>query len=196
MKEREHEAVATIEQDAHVSAAALRFGSDAVGALVVVDERQRPVGMLTDRDVTIRVVAAGLVAADPRVRDVMSQPLITADPDDALDAILVRMHQHGVRRVPLVRGNKLVGIVALDDVLSDVAQQLHDLASAADRELRQARRQAAFDELRQEFEERLNQALGVVGQVTGEAEKVVARVVRDLREGLQRTFRRDEPRGR
>ena len=184
--------VATIDQDEHVATAALHFANDAVGSLVVLDERKRPVGILTDRDVTIRVVATDLHAANPRVRDVMSQPLITASPDEQLEAILVKMHQHGIRRVPLVKGTRLVGIVAFDDVLGDVAQELHDLASAADRELRQARRQAAFDDLRQEFEEKLNQAAGVVGHLTGEAEKVVGRVVRDLREGLHKAFRRDD----
>jgi CBS domain-containing protein len=105
-----------------------------IGSLVIVDEADRgrfPVGMLTDRDIAVAVVAPAL---DPRtltVGEVMSGELVTAsEQDDILDT-LQRMRRRGVRRVPVLAANgTLAGIVTLDDLLELVAEQLGDIVKA------------------------------------------------------------------
>jgi CBS domain-containing protein len=86
-----------------------------VGSLPITDE-EKLVGMITDRDITTRVVAE---AADPKttsVGDVFSRDLISVEPDKDLDEALQLMARHQVRRLPVVENGKLVGIVAQADI--------------------------------------------------------------------------------
>jgi CBS domain-containing protein len=86
-----------------------------VGSLPVTDN-ERLVGMITDRDITTRVVAE---AADPRtisVGDVFSRDLISVEPDQDLDEALRLMAHHQVRRLPVIENGSLVGIVAQADI--------------------------------------------------------------------------------
>jgi len=95
--------------------AAQRMREGDVGSLPVV-ENERLVGMITDRDITTRVVAE---SADPRttsVEDIYSRDVVTVEPDTSLDEALRLMARHQVRRVPVVENGKLVGIVAQADI--------------------------------------------------------------------------------
>ncbi len=86
-----------------------------VGSVVVVDQGQAPVAMVTDRDLAVRVFAEQVEAASP-VGDHASRPLVCGDPDMELDEAAALMVQHRVRRLPVVDGDSLVGIVTLDDI--------------------------------------------------------------------------------
>lgn len=121
---------ATIPADASVLEAARRMVDGAVGCLVVLDAKGRPCGILTDRDLSIRVVAEGRDPARTLVAKAMSAPLIAARPGDPMDAILARMEQYGIRRVPLVSDGVLVGVVRLDDLLLEFGRELADLGTA------------------------------------------------------------------
>ncbi len=115
-----------------------------IGSVVIVDESARgriPVGMLTDRDIAIAVVAQAL---DPRTLtagEVMSGELVTANEQDDMLDTLQRMRRRGVRRVPvLTAAGALAGIVTLDDLLELVAEQLGDVVKAiATEQSREAR---------------------------------------------------------
>lgn len=86
-----------------------------VGSVVIVDSAGRPVAMLTDRDLALRVFAEGLEPALPALERA-SRPLICGEPEMDLDEAAALMVQHRVRRLPVVRGEELVGIVTLDDI--------------------------------------------------------------------------------
>ena len=115
-----------------------------IGSLVIVDDSGRgriPVGMLTDRDIAIAVVAQAL---DPRTLtagEVMSGELVTANEQDDMLDTLQRMRRRGIRRVPvLTAAGTLAGIVTLDDLLELVAEQLGDVVKAiATEQSREAR---------------------------------------------------------
>jgi CBS domain-containing protein len=116
-----------------------------VGSVVIVDAipAGKPVGILTDRDIVVEVIAAGL---DPRamtVGEIMSAPPLTVrDDDDALTA-LKAMRLRGVRRVPVVdAAGLLVGIASLDDLLENTGDALNDivLAMRSERSLESWRR--------------------------------------------------------
>ncbi len=105
-----------------------------VGSLVVVDESARgkvPSGILTDRDITVGVLAKDVDPRTLRVGEVMSREVVTVrEQDDVLDALRV-MRGRGVRRLPVTGADGvLIGILSLDDVLEEVAEQLGDLARA------------------------------------------------------------------
>jgi len=86
-----------------------------VGSVVIVDSAGSPVAMITDRDIAVRVLAE---RADPEspVGEHASRPLICGDPAMELDEAAALMVQHGVRRLPVVDGERLAGIVTLDDI--------------------------------------------------------------------------------
>jgi CBS domain-containing protein len=115
-----------------------------VGSLVVVEERTEgrvPVGILTDRDIVIAVVAGEV---DPRtltVGEVMGAKLVTVRETDSVFDVLRLMRSSGIRRVPvLAPGGTLAGIVTVDDLLEVVAEQLNDLVRAIGSErVREAR---------------------------------------------------------
>jgi CBS domain-containing protein len=98
-------------------AAALMKNED-VGSLPLV-EGERLVGVLTDRDVVMRVVAEGRDPQAVRVGEIASRELVSAEPEQALDQALRLMARHRVRRLPVVEGGRLVGILALADVADE-----------------------------------------------------------------------------
>jgi CBS domain-containing protein len=88
---------------------------------VLVTEAGRLVGILTDRDVVVRVVAEGRDASRTLVGDVCSRRLATLDASDAVDTAVAKMREASVRRLPVVEGDQLVGIVALGDLAMERA---------------------------------------------------------------------------
>lgn len=104
-----------------------------VGALPVC-EGNRLLGMITDRDITVRAVAAGSVPAETRVSEVMSEGVRWVREDDSTDAVTKSMGGMQVRRVPVLNSyDELVGIVSL----GDLSTQRIDEADAALREISQ-----------------------------------------------------------
>ena len=105
----------SIGASASVVEAARMMREDDIGSLPITDDEQL-VGMITDRDITMRVVAE---AADPNatsVEDVYSRDLISVEPDNDLEEALGLMARHQVRRLPVVEDGRLVGIVAQADI--------------------------------------------------------------------------------
>jgi len=101
--------------DSIVDAAKLMKGED-TGVAPIVDG-DRLVGVITDRDIAIRVVAEGRDPESTKVDEIASQNLVTIDPQQNLDEALRLMAQHQVRRLPVVEEDgKLVGIIAQADV--------------------------------------------------------------------------------
>jgi len=115
-----------------------------IGSLVVVEETDKgrvPVGILTDRDIVVAVVAGEV---DPRtltVGEVMQGELLTVREEDSVFDALRLMRRRGIRRVPVVTmTGTLAGIVTIDDLLGIVAEQLDDLVRAiAAEQAREAR---------------------------------------------------------
>jgi CBS domain-containing protein len=86
-----------------------------IGSLPVT-ESGRLVGMITDRDLTTRVVAEAAVPETTSVEDVYSRDLISVEPDNDLEEALKLMARHQVRRLPVVENGRLVGMVAQADI--------------------------------------------------------------------------------
>jgi CBS domain-containing protein len=124
--------IAVVEPETCILVVAQLMRKHHVGALVVVDaeEKSRAVGIISDRDLVLGLIAEEL---DPKVftaGDMMSTNLVTASPDtDAMVAIKL-MQEHKVRRLIIAdKENRLVGIVTMEDLLQLLANGLSDLAS-------------------------------------------------------------------
>src|SRR5215813_12244465 len=120
----------SISQSASVVEAARLMREEHIGSLPITDD-EKLVGMITDRDITTRVVAE---AGDPKqtsVGEVYSQNLISIEPDQDLDEALQLMARHQVRRLPVVENGRLVGIVAQADIaLSEKEKKTGELLEA------------------------------------------------------------------
>lgn len=110
-----------VRADAAIEEAAQIMELEDVGSLPVVDDDGRLLGIVTDRDIAVRAVSRGRGPATP-VGEVASNEVVTVSPDDDLDAALDQMARHRVRRLPVVHGEVLVGIVAQ----ADVAREAND----------------------------------------------------------------------
>ena len=101
-------------QDAVIDCAKLMASED-VGPIPIV-EGERLVGLVTDRDIVLRVVAEGRDPKSTTLGDIASTDLVTVAPDDDLEHALELMGGNQVRRLPVVQGDRLIGIVAQADV--------------------------------------------------------------------------------
>jgi CBS domain-containing protein len=107
--------VKACEPTATVVDAAKVMAQEDVGPVPIVEDG-RLVGIVTDRDIVVKVVAKGGDSATTTVGDIASGNLVTISPDDDLGDALGLMAAHQVRRLPVVEGDRLVGIVAQADV--------------------------------------------------------------------------------
>ena len=108
-----------------------------VGDLIVVNEngKRQPVGIITDRDITINVVALGLDPDVMTVGDIMGRELVTLHEDQGILETIRQMRLRGVRRLPIVgEDGALVGIITVDDLVALLANELNDLSKVIWRE--------------------------------------------------------------
>lgn len=114
--------------------AARLMREDHVGALVVIEQvagATRPVGIVTDRDIVVAVVAAGVAPQSLTVDDVMAPQLVVVTEDQGLFELVEKMADEGVRRLPVVTADgRLCGIVTADDVVRVLAMTFGSLAAA------------------------------------------------------------------
>lgn len=115
--------------------AAGRMHSRKVGTLVVVDEGNRPIGILTDRDVAVRVVAEARDSTGTLVSEIMTPHPDTVREDASLEDALRLMRAGPFRRVPVVdEKGRLIGLLSLDDVLRVLAQEFAEISRLVEQE--------------------------------------------------------------
>lgn len=126
--------VVTISPDATVLEAAKLMHSKHIGCLVVTDN-SRPTGILTDRDIVLKLVASEKKPEETAVKNIMTtNPTMVNVNYDVLDAVRL-MRNRGVRRLPVIDEHRhLLGIITLDDVLTAFGAELGDLAGAVQKE--------------------------------------------------------------
>lgn len=117
--------VVTIAAGASVAEAAALMDRRVVGALVVLDG-DRPVGIVTDRDLVVRGLARG-VPGDARVDSVMTTELVTLPADADLRQALTTFYSHNFRRLPLVEDGRIAGMITTDDLVIDLVNDLGTL---------------------------------------------------------------------
>ena len=125
--------VITIESDASLREAAASMRENHVGALVVTDalESSRVAGVVTDRDLAIEVLAAGLDASAIRIGQLVKGALVSVPGSGSLQDAVIAMEEGGVRRLLVTDGGgRVIGFLSSDDVLDAVAAELGGLARA------------------------------------------------------------------
>lgn len=130
--------VVIVEPDASALDAARLMREHHVGTLIVVEKagnESRPKGIVTDRDLVLEILAPNLNSESISVSDIMNETLYTAREDDQVVDVVHAMRSHGVRRIPVVNGEgNLEGIVAIDDLVVLIAEEMGEIAKLIARE--------------------------------------------------------------
>ncbi len=127
--------VSTVKRSDEVSAAARLMREDHVGYLVVVETDDlgrfpRPIGVLTDRDLVVLLLARDVTPSAVSVGDVMTANPVTIRESDSIETALQKMREHGVRRMPVVDvSGDLVGVLSTDDILRVLAWDAQDIVT-------------------------------------------------------------------
>lgn len=136
MAERIHDVMTTnpetLPESTTVREAAEAMRANDIGDVVVVDDNGKLSGILTDRDIVVRVVAEGRDPRTTRIGDIASRDLTAVSPDDPVDRAVQLMRDKAIRRLPAVDKGKPVGIVSIGDLAldRDPGSALADISAA------------------------------------------------------------------
>lgn len=126
------------ERDCSVLEASRLMREHHVGTLVIVEKDDgtiRPIGLVTDRDLVVEVMAAHLDPESVRIGEIMTDPLCTVRERTGVFETMRVMREHGIRRVPVVdERTSLQGIVAVDDLIGVMAEEMNEFAGLIARE--------------------------------------------------------------
>ena len=109
------------DESVQVAAQTLAEGDD--HALLVLDDDSRLLGIVTERDITVRAVADAKPAESTPIQDIMSSQLFTCGPEDDVDALAVALHERQIDQVPVLDGDRVVGVLLLADLAAGFAGQ-------------------------------------------------------------------------
>ena len=109
--------VITVEVEATVRQAVDLMNKNEIGCLVVVDEEEKPVGIVTERDLLKRVLAKRKDPVRVKVMQIMSKPLVTGTPHMDIEAAARLMFKKKIKKLPIVENGRLVGLVTLTDLV-------------------------------------------------------------------------------
>ena len=115
-----------------VAEAAEKMAQNDYGAMPICNGEGRLQGMLTDRDIVVKVIAAGKDPRDTKVEELADQPeVLTIGADDSVEEALRTMKKHKVRRLPVIDGTELVGMVSQGDIATNYPEEkVGDLVEA------------------------------------------------------------------
>jgi len=117
--------VITVAPNDSVRGAAKRMADNEVGTLVILDAHERPIGIITDRDISVRCVARDLNPDTTQVAAVMTSPVMAVTEATPIEDALTKMARVKARRLVVTgRRERLVGILALDDVLELLVEEV------------------------------------------------------------------------
>ncbi len=123
------------EPDESIQMAARRMHDRKVGTLVVLNKEQRPIGLITDRDLAVRGVAEGLDPTQTLVSEVMTRNLRTVSEQASIESALTTMRSGPFRRVVVVdTEGKLAGMLSLDDILELLSDEFRQIGALLHRE--------------------------------------------------------------
>jgi signal-transduction protein with cAMP-binding, CBS, and nucleotidyltransferase domain len=109
--------VVTLAEDATSNKVATLMDENDLGCVIVTDAAGKPIGIITERDLVIRVLAKNLVPDAVKAKEIMTSPLITIQPDTTISEAARRMSRLDIRRLGVVYKGNLVGLISSRDIL-------------------------------------------------------------------------------
>jgi CBS domain-containing protein len=123
--------VIAINEDGLAQEAAQLMDKNDVGCIIVTDKNEKPLGIITERDMITRVLAKNILASKMKARKVMTSPLLTIDPDETLTEAARKMSRLNVRRLGVIYKGNLVGLISSKDILAVTPELLETIQEQA-----------------------------------------------------------------
>ncbi len=120
--------VITVEADTPVMEAVKRLREHQIGAMPVVDDRARMIGLFTERDVVWRLAEKGAAILEEPVRYCMTSPVHFCKPDDSIRDVMWQMTYRRIRHLPVVEDGRLIGMISIGDVVKSRLEELEEEA--------------------------------------------------------------------
>lgn len=108
--------ISTISTEASAAEASKTMSTDKVGYIIAL-EKGRPVGIVTERDLVLKILAKDKNPNEIKISECMSSPLVSIDPDKSIEEAVETMKKHGFRRLPVVKNNIIYGIFTARDLV-------------------------------------------------------------------------------
>jgi len=121
--------VITVQESADVASAAIAMRDNHIGALVVLTNEAKVVGIITDRDLSTKIVATGADPTHTTVRDVMAKTVISCSPSTPIEKARKAMAQYQIRHLPIIEDGVPVGMISSRDIM---AHELHETRQLAE----------------------------------------------------------------
>ena len=123
--------VVTIEENAPANRAAELMDKHALGCIVVTSKDAKPLGIITERDLVVRVLAKNVKPDTLKAKDVMTTPLMTIEPDETISEAARRMSRLNIRRLGVIYKGQLIGLVSSKDILAVMPELLETIQENA-----------------------------------------------------------------
>lgn len=120
--------ISTISTEASATEASKTMSTDKVGYIIAL-EKGRPVGIVTERDLVLKVMAEDRNPNETKISECMSSPLVTIDPDSHIEEAVEIMKKHGFRRLPVVKNSIIYGIFTARDLVDHFEEFEYKLMS-------------------------------------------------------------------
>jgi diguanylate cyclase (GGDEF)-like protein len=129
--------VLTTDREDTVLSMAEKMHKHRLGAIVIIDREQYPIGIVTERDMLRAIITYKDKAISVKAGDIMSSPVLTLEPEEDIDSAIMQMQLNRVRRIPVTRFNKLIGIISYRDLTNALRKNFYALEQKTE-ELEQA----------------------------------------------------------
>lgn len=129
LRHKPQAAIITVQPGTSVGDAARLLSERRIGAIIVSEDGERPLGILSERDIVRDVGRRGAACLTDKVDALMTRNIISCAPEDSADSVLAQMTAGRFRHMPVVSGERMVGIISIGDV---VAARLSELAMEKD----------------------------------------------------------------
>jgi len=117
----------TTTKDKNVRQALILMSENNIGAIIVVDNNDSPIGIFSERDYARKIILKGKSSKDTLLDEVMTKELITVTKNYKIDQCMKKMNEKGIRHLPVLENKKIVGIISIRDVLKIMMKEQKEL---------------------------------------------------------------------
>ena len=117
----------TISKDQSVMKALILMSEKNIGAIIIVDNNDFPIGIFSERDYARKIILKGKSSKDTLLDEVMTKELITVTRDDKIEQCMEIMNEKRIRHLPVLENKKIVGIISIGDVLKNMIKEQKEL---------------------------------------------------------------------
>ena len=127
LKQNKKRQIWTISKDQSVMQALILMSEKNIGAIIIVDNNDFPIGIFSERDYARKIVLKGKSSKDTLLHEVMTKELITVTKDYKIDQCMEIMNEKKIRHLPVLENKKIVGIISIGDVLKIMIKEQKEL---------------------------------------------------------------------